>query len=76
MQFPPFPSQMATSQAGSFYSGGSFQGEEALKREREKVRLLEQELQERENEAGTLKRVQKKYNSLTAACSETVEQCL
>ena len=47
-----------------------------MKREREKVRVLEEELQEREGEAGALKRLQKKYNSLTASCSETVEQCL
>lgn len=39
VQFPSFPSQgMAVSQVGSYYGG--FQLEEALKREKEKVRLL------------------------------------
>lgn len=41
VQFPPFPSQgMAVSQVGSYYGNG-FPLEDALKREREKVRLLE-----------------------------------
>lgn len=38
--------------------------EEALKREREKVRVLEEELEERHEGANALKKLQKKYNSM------------
>ncbi len=38
--------------------------------------MLEQELQEKEGETVALKRLQKKYNSLTATCGEVFEQGL
>ena len=66
MQFAQYPTspQLALSQAGSYYNQQSQSQYEELKKEKEKCKALESELESRAEDRAALRKIQKKYNNL------------
>jgi arginine deiminase len=62
--------------AASKVTQGHQQLEEALKRERDKVKVLEEQLEERQDGASAFKKLQKKYNTIAETYTDVVELCL
>ena len=79
MQFPPYapsvPSVPYPQIEGSF-SGNNYQLESIVRKEKERVKILEQELEEKEEDSISLKRLQKKLKNFSSEYNEKMEDML
>ena len=76
MQFPPYPSMGYPQMEQAYQTQSSYQMDSAIRKERDKIKLLEQELEEKEEESIALKRLQKKFKNLSNEYNDRMEDML